>query len=156
MRIYIAASYTAKLRLRPIRDALFALGHDVLTTWLDEQPKQPDMTQDAFERKLAIKDLVEAGGADLLILDTLEPSTTGGRHTEWGIGLGRFQRQLLYIVGPRENVFHRLADRQFDTWTACLEALAAGAPPLVHWIEPDFEKVFLTEQAWLEREGPND
>lgn len=122
-RIYIAASFAARERLRPVRDRLFAMGYDVTSSWLDEVAQPEGMDKDTFDRKLAIKDLVEAGSADILIQDTLTESTTGGSHTEWGIGLARFQRQRLYIVGPRKSVFHQLADRQFDTWEACFEHL---------------------------------
>lgn len=125
-RIYIAASFAARERLRPVRDKLFALGYDVTSSWLDEVARPEGMDQATFDRKLAIKDLVEAGSADILIQDTLTESTTGGSHTEWGIGLGRFQRQRLYIVGPRKSVFHQLADMQFITWEACFEYLAKG------------------------------
>lgn len=144
MRIYISGSFAARERLRPLRDRLFDLGHDVMASWLDEVAKPEHMDQAVFDRKLAIKDLVEAGGADLLIQDTLTLSTTGGSYTEWGIGLGRFQRQLLWLVGPIKNVFHHLGDRYFETWDALFLALA-----------PDWAD-YAARMMWLEKEGSND
>ena len=153
MKIYISASFAARLRLRPMRDCLFAMGHDVTSSWLDEVARSESMDQEVFDKKLAIKDLVEAGSADLLIQDTFTPSTTGGLHVEWGIALGRFQRQQLWLVGPIRNVFHRLYDLQFADWGELFE-----------WIDPQVgykavkleESVAMAETEWLEREGNND
>lgn len=71
------------------------LGYDVTSSWLSEVSPPKEMTKEIFHKKLALQDLVEAASADLMIQDTLNDSTTGGLHVEWGIGLGRFQRQLL-------------------------------------------------------------
>ena len=106
------------------------------------------MTTEIFHKKLALQDLVEAASADLMIQDTLTDSTTGGLHVEWGIGLGRFQRQLLWVVGPYKNLFHELADEQFEDWEECLE-----------WLSPKMEYnpvQVMAEAEWLERDSPND
>ena len=148
MRIYISASFAARDRLRPIRDQLTVLGYDVTSSWLDEVAPPKEMTKEIFHKKLALQDLVEAASADLMIQDTLNDSTTGGLHVEWGIGLGRFQRQLLWVVGPYKNLFHELADEQFDDWEECLE-----------WLSPRMEYSpvqVMAEAEWLERDSPND
>jgi len=111
------------------------MGHDVVSTWLDESVPPPGMPRSTFEKKLGLKDLTESATADLVIVDLLEPSTTGGRYVEYGLALGRFQRQLVWLVGPLEGVFHYLADASFKTWDECLYAL---------------------QENWLERESPND
>mgnify|MGYP001584688471 FL=1 len=72
---------------------------------------------------------------------------------EWGIGLGQFQRQQLWVVGPTLNVFHRLCDLQFQSWDELLE-----------WVDPQVVykavklegSVAMAETEWLEREGSND
>ena len=143
MKIYLAGSFASRFDLRPIRDRLWQLGHDIVSTWLDESKPTPGMDQATFEKKLGLKDLVESATADLVIVDLLEPSTTGGRYVEYGLALGRFQRQLVWLVGPRQGVFHYLADACFDTWIECLARL-------------NMEKVLMAPQAWLEREGNND
>jgi hypothetical protein len=111
------------------------MGHDVVSTWLDEAIPPPGMSKSTFDRKLGLKDLAESASADLVIVDLLEPSTTGGRYVEYGLALGRFQRQSVWLVGPLEGVFHYLADASFETWDECL---------------------YFLETGWLEREGPND
>jgi hypothetical protein len=156
MKIYLAASFASRARIRPIRDRLWEMGHDVVSTWLDESVPLPGMSRETFERKLGLKDLCESASADLVIVDLLEPSTTGGRDVEYGLALGRFQRQMVWLVGPRQGVFHYLADACFDSWSECLAHLAVPPNPLVHWVEPDMEKVLMAPQAWLEREGNND
>lgn len=78
------------------------------------------MSTDTFYRKLAIKDLAEIRSADIFVLFTEDVSERGGKEVEFGFALGRFQGCLLYIVGPKRNVFHQLCDRQFDTVGAFL------------------------------------
>lgn len=123
MKIYIASFFDTRERLRPVRDALWKMGHEVVSSWLDEVARPAGMSDDAFYRKLAMKDVAEVKSADLLIVDTFDPPTRGGRENEYGIALGQFQSKLLFVVGPYRTIFHRLADAQFDSWEACLEHL---------------------------------
>lgn len=123
MKIYIASRFADREKLRPIRDKIWAIGHELTNSWLDEVAKIPGMTTTEFWRKLAIKDLCEIAAADLLIRSTQKMSHTGGADCEVGFTLGQYQKKLLWIVGPKRNVFHELADRHFTSWTACLKAL---------------------------------
>lgn len=123
MKIYIASFFDTRERLRPVRDELWKLGHEVVSTWLDEAAKPSSMDTEIFYKKLASKDLAEINSADLLILDTNDLTPRGGREVEYGFALGRFQSKQVWIVGPSRNIFHRLADRHFDTWEDCLNAL---------------------------------
>lgn len=118
MKIYISAGFTARERLRPIRDALWQMGHEVVSTWLDETAQPEAMDKHDFFRKLGIKDIAEVQAADLLISDHLEPSTSGGRDIEFGLALGRHQHIQVWMVGepPRLSPFHLLADRHFVDW----------------------------------------
>src|SRR3990167_10567175 len=116
MRVYIAARFEHGESLRPIRDALWKMGHEVVSTWIDETVKPAGMGQDVFWKKLALKDLAEIKSADLLVLDTHVGSERGGKEVEFGFALAQFQAMLLYIVGPLRSVFHELCDRRFDTW----------------------------------------
>jgi len=123
MRIYIGASFTSRERLRPIRDALWARGYEVVSSWLDEVAKPANMTQQEFYKKLAIKDLCELKAADLAIIDLIDPSTSGGRDTELGFALGSFASKQIYTVGKVTSVFHELVDKQFPDWDAALLSL---------------------------------
>ena len=123
MRIYIAASFVAQHRLRPIRDRLLSLGHDVVSSWLDEAAKPEHLTQARFDKHLAIKDLTEVVQCDCVILDMLEPSTTGGRYVELGIALAN--SKLVYQVGPQVGIFERLVDEAFATWEHAINCLEA-------------------------------
>jgi len=122
MRIYVSASFVAQKRLRPVRDALWAMGHIVTSSWLDETEQPAGMPRAAFMGKLGVKDIAEITEADLLINDLGEPSTTGGRDIEYGIALGRHQRCQVWIVGVPRAPFHYLADRIFPDWDKALKA----------------------------------
>jgi hypothetical protein len=123
MKIYIAAQFESRKRLRPYADKLWNMGHEVVSSWLNETSKPPCMPHAAFMRKLAFKDCSEIQSADLLIQDTFKMSYRGGAATEFGIALRAYQSKLLWIVGPVRSVFHYLNDKQFDSWTACLKTL---------------------------------
>ena len=75
-------------------------------------------------------DYWDVGKADLLIAFS-EPtkSTTasrGGRHVEFGMALARGTRVM--VVGPYENIFHRLPMvEHFAKWEDALAELAGGA-----------------------------
>lgn len=134
LKIYTAARFSDRPRLRLMRDRLFELGHECTATWLDEVSKPETMTTEIFNRKLAAKDFNEISSADVLVIDTLEPlitnaetSSGGGREVELGFALGQWHRKEIWRVGPARNVFHQLADRVFADWDACLEALSADA-----------------------------
>lgn len=128
MRVYISASFVAQKRLRPVRDALWAMGHVVTSSWLDETEQPTGMPRESFLRKLGVKDLAEITEADLLINDLAEPSTSGGRDIEFGVALGRHQRCQVWIVGTPRSPFHMLADRAFDNWEDALTAARELAP----------------------------
>ena|SRR3990167_5419252 len=123
MKIYIAARFERRQVVRPYASRIWELGHELTSSWLNETTKLPQMSHGEFMRKLAVKDLTEIRAADLLILDTAEQSTRGGKEVEWGFALGQHQSKLLWIVGPPRNVFHWLADRIFETWEQCLQII---------------------------------
>lgn len=126
MKIYVAASFVSRERLRPIRDKLWAMGHEVVSSWLDEVAKPSPMTQDEFYKKLAMKDIAELMSADMVICDLGDKSTSGGRDTELGLALGSFAKKQVYLVGTPTSVFHRLVDRVYYTWDALLEEFPSG------------------------------
>jgi hypothetical protein len=48
-------------------------------------------------------DLDDIDRAEIFIMFTDTPSTSGGRHTELGYAIAR--ERVIFIVGPRENIF---------------------------------------------------
>ena len=122
MRIYLAGSFIDQKALRPEANRIWALGHEITGTWLQEVKKPAGMPDDMFKRKLAIKDLCEVARADLVICDNRQSS--GGKNAEWGFALGEFQHKQLWLVGEPTNVFQYLADQFFADWDACIYYLA--------------------------------
>jgi len=119
MRIYIAGSWGAQKRLREPANHLWNMGHEVVSTWLNEVKRPEFMPSEVFKKKLAMKDLCEVSRADLLILDTIDPPS-GGKNAEFGFALGSFQNKQVWMVGPPSSVFHYLADISFVNWEECL------------------------------------
>lgn len=119
MKIYIASRFECLNRLRPLRDELRKLGHEIVSTWLDEVPKPDFLSSKEFSTKLAIKDLVEVRSADCIIVDTIEVTNRGGRENEFGFALNDWMK-LWIVVGPIRTIFHRLADHHFESWDALL------------------------------------
>lgn len=122
MKIYTAATFKEQSRIQLMRDELFRRGHNVLSTWLNEQVKPNGMTQEEFGKKMAMKDLQEVAEADCLILDRFEPSLSGGKMIEFGFALAK--HKLLYVVDPDfpnpASIFLQLADKVFPDWEALL------------------------------------
>jgi len=122
MRIYLASFFETRERLQEPKNALWKMGHEITSSWLDEAPMAEFLpTKEIFWKKLAMKDLAELNAADSIILDTLDINPRGGREVEFGFALACWQTKLVSIVGPYRNVFHTLADKQFDNWDLCLE-----------------------------------
>ena len=123
MNIYLAARFRDRKRLRPIRDKLWGMGHEVVSSWIDEVRKPEFLTTEEWHRKLAIKDLTEIRSADLLVIDTLGKLVSGGgggREFEFGFAYGQFHKKLIFLVGKRNHAFHALVDEQFLSWTTAL------------------------------------
>lgn len=133
MRIYIAGSFEDQKRLRPEANRVWALGHEITGTWLQEVKRPAGMPEDMFKRKLAIKDLCEVARADLLILDNRR--STGGKNAEWGFALGEFQHKQLWLIGEPTNVFQELADQRFVGWDECIYYLAEISKGEQHVVE---------------------
>jgi len=120
VKVYIAGSFPSRERLRLEATRLYALGFEIVSSWLNEVQKPAHMTMEIFHKKLAIKDVSEVLSADLLIVDNLDDLSRGGKSVEMGLALGAFQSSLIYRIGPATNVFHQLADQVFKNWDECM------------------------------------
>jgi len=136
LNIYVAGWFGAQERLRKERDRIHALGvGQVVGTWLDEETVAPEAPGETSVvgatpeqcREYAVRDLGEVRYADLLILDTIDVNPRGGREVEYGLALATGIG--LWIVGPKRNVFHYLAQGHFETWDEALLALDLGVKP---------------------------
>jgi len=121
MKIYIAGTFEDQKSLRGQADSLWQLGHEVVGTWLNETKQSRYLSDDEKQRKIAMKDVVEACIADCIILDNRQIS--GGKNTEWGIGIHDFHHKLLWLVGAPSTVFHHLADKRFSEWQEVFDYL---------------------------------
>ena len=142
IHVYLGGAFEAKTRLMGIRDVLETIpGVKVVGTWLN-QPSDDGVGLNEGEDTLvekateyAVRDLEEVYGADLLILDTIQTNDRGGKDTEFGAALA--SGQTTWIVGPRRNVFQRLADKRFESWEPAIEYLKAGG--IEEWWYEDSE-----------------
>ena len=82
MKIYIAGAFESQARLKPLRDRIEALGHEVVSTWLDEANLLPPTPEESWA--YAIRDLGEIRVCDLLILDTFDVNERGGGNSRRG------------------------------------------------------------------------
>lgn len=122
MRIYIASFFNTRARLQEPVQTLKGRQHLIVSTWLKEsrEEKGPDAATQIADyspkelQGFAIRDIGEIMIADLLICDTVDVTPRGGREVEIGVALGL--GKPFWIVGPRRNVFHYVAEKQFDTW----------------------------------------
>lgn len=141
MRIYLASRYSRNAEMRACRDDLEAMGHVVTARWIDLHadtkgyvsggalgileksftPEQLSATPKLCS-EYAVADWRDIIVSDCIISFTCGTGGKGGRHVEFGIGLGTSKRMI--VVGPRENVFHTLPQVEwFEDWAACRKAL---------------------------------
>ncbi len=126
MKVYIAGTFQNREKLRPMKDSIWKLGHQCMSSWLDEVVKPSFLTTEEFRKKLAFKDCIEVCSSDLLILDT--ESVSGGKNCEFALALRGYQNQLLWTVGQATNIFQALTDRNFVDWEECLTYLECHYP----------------------------
>lgn len=144
LTVYLAARYSRREELCEYRHDLQARGHKVPARWLlGEHQVHGVEAARAVEaggpvpsdqaRQFARDDVEDVLAADVIVSFTEQPrsnTSRGGRHVEFGIGVGLRHAGLtvksptLLVVGPLENVFHALpcVDGAFDTWDDLLHA----------------------------------
>jgi hypothetical protein len=134
MDIYLAADYGRKHEMRGCRDVLEAVGHKVVSRWIDNEDsvesagiggKAITDTNREVYAVYARVDAEDIRSADLFVLFTTGKLSRGGRHAELGIALER--RMNIAVVGPLENVF-QCSDGivHYPTWFDFVRNLARG------------------------------
>lgn len=121
MNIYIAGSFGERFRLRGYRGMLEKRGYTVTASWLDIPARDLALGSEERMRVDAALDFSEVGQSDLVIVDTLVPSSTGGSDAEMGFAFGRMKR--VWVVGPVRNLYHTIARRRFHNWDEMFAAL---------------------------------
>lgn len=117
--IYIAGKFGERKRLAHERDRIERLGlGKVVSTWID---CAHDAETPAENETEARRDLLEVLSANLLVIETVEPTRRGARETELGIAIGAGIEA--WLIGPKRSVFHHMLPK-FWSWDEVLDALA--------------------------------
>jgi hypothetical protein len=132
--VYIAARFDTRARLleevvAPLQEA----GHQVTSRWLHEHnansvlgPEElaSDVSAGVIPGTECLEDIKRA---DVVVVFTTEPSSTGGYQVETGYALGL--DKPIQVVGPVLNVFHTLpAITRHETIADFLQAWGALDP----------------------------
>lgn len=130
MKVYLAAQYARRDELREYRDILEKMNIKVTSRWLNEkEPLDGNMThrEESWYRDTATIDLEDVDAADAVIFFAENPLIgvpRGGRHVEFGYALGL--KKPIFVIGPKENVFHYLQNpfwiRHYETLDAFITA----------------------------------
>ncbi len=103
MKLFLAAAFTERARMRAIRDkVLRPLGVEVTSRWID----LIDVDDTSPSRLVAsgTDNLYDIRRADTFVLFTTPASTAGGAHLEtgyaWLLGIP------ILVVGPPVNLYH--------------------------------------------------
>jgi hypothetical protein len=124
-KIYFAAAYSRKEEMREKRDLLEKeFGYHITSRWIDQEGKDTFGLDGSINQKTAEErgkvDYVDIMESDICLFFTDVPSTTGGFHTEFGIGLVAGKNMV--VIGPRLNVFQALPSIfHFPTWELFVE-----------------------------------
>ncbi len=145
MKLYIAARYDRLEEINQKADELRALGHVIDCRWLNGShqlhPSPEGVDADSESVPMEARPFAEDDVSDLFASEGIvlfsEPSNShskrGGRHVEFGIALAlraaRGKCFRLFVIGPRENVFHCLAEvERYFTWDEFKSALRQELP----------------------------
>lgn len=128
MKIYIAGSFSSRKRIANEAKYLIDSGHIVLSRWFNDDDAIERIWDNQFGGRvaeaMAMGDSYDIMEADLVIIDSIEKSSTGGSDTELGMALMRalVGRPLRIIhVGPYRNIFQNLAREHYGSWEELLE-----------------------------------
>lgn len=125
MKIYLAARYSRNPEMREVASYLKARGHQITSRWINGSHEIGDVTTDLERRQLALDDWLDLQRSDAMLAYSETPRSTndsrGGRHVEFGLALA--WNIPIYVVGPRENVFHYL--HQIQNFQNTVEAAHA-------------------------------
>lgn len=113
LKIYLAGRYSQKEEIKEFAEKLMAIPNVFVTSrWLEEK-WPPNTTMDRLPlaelQKTALQDYEDVKAADAVIFFACPPdlpTVRGGRHVEFGFALA--MAKLMWVVGPKENIFHHM------------------------------------------------
>lgn len=126
MIVYLAGRFSRQAEFRTYRDELQRIGITVTSRWIDghgDAAKIAAGDEHFTDEELAgfaAEDLADIERSDLMVAFTETPDAgymSGGRHVEYGYALAL--GKSLVIVGPMENVFHRIGLRLGNNVPVC-------------------------------------
>lgn len=129
---YVGGSYAGRHRIQKEAERLKAFGINVLSRWYNDD----DFIEKAWDKKfdgrvaesMAMCDTYAILDSQLVVIDTFEPSTTGGRYAELGAAV---MKKLLghpikiVHIGPATNIFENLAREHYASWDEYIARLEA-------------------------------
>jgi nucleoside 2-deoxyribosyltransferase len=130
MKFYIAARFSRRPECNALSHKLRALGHEITSRWVlpnSDHVAPTGLSAQAADRerqRFATEDCQDVYDCDAVVSLMEEPrsNSRGGRHVEFGYGLGL--GKTMYVIGPRETVFHHLGEViHFDTEQAFISHL---------------------------------
>ncbi len=120
MKVYVAAKFSEKERVKSVYALLKAAGHTITHDWTINEPSYPFHINPAFTAQCATEDIIAVQSADVFILLTsAEPSM--GASTELGAAIASYlflKRSKIYVVGPyfdKNCFFYHPAVQQIAT-----------------------------------------
>lgn len=118
MNIYVAGSFNSVARIADEVDELEQRGHHVTGVWFQGHDPLEKIWDGNFGGRIAevmsLRDFNGIDRADLFIIDTLDPSSTGGRNVELGYALAKGKRIIL--IGQPTTIFFALIREAYETW----------------------------------------
>jgi nucleoside 2-deoxyribosyltransferase len=121
MKFYVAGSFSDADRIRSEAQRLIILGHEVTGVWFDREDALEQIWDKDFGGRIAelmaLRDIRAIDRADIVLLDSIKRSSTGGSDSELGYAI---DYRPIYLVGPYTNIFHTFAERQFDDWNEAI------------------------------------
>jgi len=128
MKVYLCARYSKNPEMREVAEYLrLSFGMTITSRWINGSHEIGDRSTDEGRATLAHEDFEDLKAADCLLAFSEPPRTVsnqrGGRHVEFGIALAL--GLPIFVVGPKENVFHYLPPvRNFDSIKDAAQAIA--------------------------------
>lgn len=124
--IFIAASLSEVRAAKALAATLRELKFAVTSTWHDTY-NEATAHKPHIQRMAAVINHMDLEQANVLVLYTYSPSTTGGLHFEHGEAVA--QDKLIVLIGQPQNIYEAACFMQFDNladFTEAFKVIAAS------------------------------